>query len=98
MKKSPNSADISFDIMDEDDLGSYAGKEQLAKTSRRISEFLMDIKRVGWTFKGVLEHHNARRERTLAQQNHYGWILCAKVAAMIAIVGLQVVAVKRIFN
>ena len=40
------------------DMHSFAGKEELSKVSRKISEFLMDIKRVGWTFKGVLEQHN----------------------------------------
>lgn len=56
-----NAADINFEIVDEEHLTPYVGKEQLAKTSRRISEFLMNIKRVGWTFKGVLEQHNSRK-------------------------------------
>ena len=84
--------------MDEEQVTPYAGKEQLAKTSRRISEFLMDIKRVGWTFKGVLEQHNARKEKIRVQQNGYGYMLFAKVAVMVAIVAVQIIAVKKIFH
>ena len=53
-KSSPNTAEITFDIVDEENLPIYAGKEELSRISRRISEFLMDIKRVGWTFKHIL--------------------------------------------
>lgn len=37
LKKSSEVADVSFEIVDQDNLGAYVGKEQLAKLSRRIS-------------------------------------------------------------
>ena len=61
MKKESEIVEVSFEIVDEMDMHSFAGKEELSKVSRKISEFLMDIKRVGWTFKGVLEQHNERK-------------------------------------
>ena len=36
-KMSHPSADITFDIVDEESISAYAGKEELAKVSRRIS-------------------------------------------------------------
>lgn len=97
-KKTPNIADISFDIIDEENLPTYAGKEELAKTSRRISEFLMDIKRVGWTFRHVLEQHNSRSEKMRENQNSHGLVLFIKIIVMVGIVSLQIFAVKKIFN
>lgn len=88
---------MAFDIVDEDQIATFVGKEELAKTSKRISESLMDIKRVGWTFKGVLEQHNKRKEKIRVQSNGYGYMLCAKIAVMVGIVALQIVVVKKIF-
>lgn len=37
VKRSSGVADVSFEIVDQEDMGAYAGKEQLARLSRRIS-------------------------------------------------------------
>ena len=58
----------------------------------------MDIKRVGWTFRQVLQQHNARSEKMKANQNTHGLMLMVKIGAMVGIVGLQILAVKKIFK
>lgn len=79
-------------------MSMYVGKEQLAKISRRISEFLMDIKRVGFTFKQVLEQHNNRKEVISQQQKNYLYLLLLKILVMVIIVTVQVIVVKKIYK
>lgn len=40
-----------------------AGKEDINKLSKRISEFLIDIRKTGWEFKQVLDQHNRMKSR-----------------------------------
>ena len=58
----------------------------------------MDIKRVGWTFKGVLEQHNERKQKILSQENFFGGLMFMKLLVMCGIIALQIWAVKKIFD
>lgn len=80
------------------DTSLFAGKEELSKLSKRISDFLVEIKKVGWTFKGVLEQHNSRKEKIMDQENYFGFLMFLKVIAMVVILGLQIFAVKKIYS
>lgn len=58
----------------------------------------MDIKRVGWTFKQVLEQHNSRKETIRAQQSSYGYLLALKTVVMAVVVGVQILIIKKLFK
>lgn len=58
----------------------------------------MDIKRVGWTFKQVLEQHNSRKQTIIDQNKGYWILLTIKIIVMIVVVGIQVVVVKKLFK
>lgn len=58
----------------------------------------MDIKKVGWSFRQVLQQHNKRKQTITDQQNSYGYLLALKTAVMIAIVALQILVIKKIFK
>lgn len=62
-KKSARDATVQFDIVDEEEKMVTAGKEDINKLSKKISEFLIDIRKTGWEFKQVLEQHNRMKEK-----------------------------------
>jgi hypothetical protein len=39
---------------------AYAGKEDLGRLTRRIGDFLVEIKRASWEYKQILSQHNKR--------------------------------------
>ena len=62
-KKSARDATVHFDIVDEEEKMITAGKEDINRLSKKISEFLIDIRKTGWEFKQVLEQHNRMKGR-----------------------------------
>jgi hypothetical protein len=42
---------------------AHAGREDIGKLTRRVGEFLVEIKKISLEYKEVLAQHNARQER-----------------------------------
>lgn len=64
--------------------------------TRRIGEFLVEIKKTGLEYKEVLSQHNSRQERLQQYESSNMIIYIAKVVVMMAILGAQVWAVRKI--
>lgn len=90
--------EVHFDVVREDEQMQHAGREDLGKMTRRIGEFLVEIKKTGLEYKEVLTQHNSRQQRLQDYESSNMVIYTIKVAVMIAILGAQVWAVRKIFE
>jgi hypothetical protein len=97
-KGTKKNAEIQFDVTSEDERHSTAGKEDINKLSRKISQFLIEIKKTGWEFKQVLEQQNKIKDKLRSASNSNYFTFMAKIVVMAAIVGIQFYAVKFFFD
>ncbi len=74
-----------------------AGKEDVNKLSKRISEFLIDIRKTGWEFKQVLDQHSRMKAGLEDNEKKNYWIFAAKMVVMGVVVVVQFYAVKMVF-
>ena len=91
-------AEVMFDVQAMEDRLLTAGKEDVNKLSRRISEFLVDIKKTGWEFKLLLQQHNNIKSLLDSNQNKNYYIFSSKLILMLVILLVQFYAIKHFFK
>jgi hypothetical protein len=57
------SLDVHFEITHEEQQLAHAGREDIGKLTRRVGEFLVEIKKTSLEYREVLAQHNARQDR-----------------------------------
>lgn len=75
-----------------------AGKEDINKLSKRISEFLIEIRKTGWDFKQVLDQHNKMKSQLDDNEKKNYWVFALKMVVMSIIIAIQFIAVKYMFQ
>lgn len=90
--------EVSLDIMESIEDMDLAGKEDINKVARRISGFLIDIRKTGFELKQVLNNHLKIKESLKGYSWGLFWWSVIKIAIMGAIVAMQVFVVKKIYE
>ena len=89
---------MSFEILREEEQLSYAGKEDLGRITRRVSDFLVEIKKSNWAYKQLLAQHNKWGEKFRDYEAKNYILYAAKLAAMVCILSVQIWIVKKVFD
>ena len=66
--------------------------------SKKISEFLIEIRKTGWEFKQVLDQHNKMKGQLDDNEKKNYWIFATKMIVMSVIIIIQFFAVKYMFQ
>lgn len=92
------SLDVHLEVTHEQQQLAHAGREDISKLTRRVGEFLVEIKKTSLEYKEVLAQHNARQDRLRDYESRNTVVYVAKVAVMVAILAAQLWAVRKIFE
>ena len=77
---------------------SYAGKEDLGRITRRVSDFLVEIKKSSWEYKQLLAQHNKWGQKFRDYENINYTLYGLKLAAMVCVLSVQIWVVKKVFE
>ena len=77
---------------------TFAGKEDLGRLTRRIGEFLVEIKKASWEYKQILGQHNKRHVQYHEFESTNYLIYAGKIVAMVAVLSVQIAVVRKIFD
>lgn len=100
LKNTTEQTEIHFEVEkhEEGEAEMHAGKEEINKLSRRISSFLVDIKKLSWEYKEVLTQHNQRHNKLAANEESNYWLYLIKFTAMLLIMVIQIMIVRKIYQ
>jgi hypothetical protein len=97
-KQSRRPALVTLEIINEEVMGVFAGKEHLARLSKRMGEAMGDARQVSYRFGQILAQHNERKAFIAVQERYYGYLLVLKTLVMAGVIGVQVLVIKKIFK
>ena len=97
-KSDPKNLEVSFEILRETEELAYAGREDLGRLTRRVGEFLVEVKKSSWEYKQVLAQHNGLDEKFRVYEAANYLLYGGKLLVMIAVLSVQIWFVRQIFD
>jgi hypothetical protein len=97
-KEGGSSLEVHFEVTHEAQQMAHAGREDIGRLTRRVGEFLVEIKKTSIEYKEVLAQHNARQDKLRDYESRNMVVYVAKVGVMVTILGAQFWAVRKIFE
>ena len=97
-KPTNNSLEVHFDVMDEMDPDEFVGREDINKLIKRISLSLMDVRKIGWEMKEVIQKHVAIKEEIKKNNSRGLWWTIIKCLLMGIILFGQFWTIKKVYK